>query len=133
MRAGDTVGGYRLLEDFRVVGAGLCEWTFAERDGREFFHQAIPQPRPIRMTRRAGQRGTKAKKRARCAAFEAHHRGHPSRDWRRSPRYGGNLIATLDFFREGAKYYKVTEKVDPAGLRRGDRRPAGLSRRNWCC
>ena len=30
--------------------------------------------------------------------------------------YGGNLIATLDFFRVGAKYYKVTEKVDVAGL-----------------
>ena len=24
----------------------------------------------------------------------------------------GNLIATLDFFREGATYYKVTEKVN---------------------
>ncbi|HEX8758670.1 MAG TPA: protein kinase, partial [Pseudonocardiaceae bacterium] len=34
--------------------------------------------------------------------------------------YGGNLIATLDFFREGAKYYKVTEKVDLAGLEPGD-------------
>jgi serine/threonine protein kinase len=30
--------------------------------------------------------------------------------------YGGNLIATLDFFRVGAKYYKVTEKIDVSGL-----------------
>jgi serine/threonine protein kinase len=34
--------------------------------------------------------------------------------------YGGNLIATLDFFREGAKYYKVTEKVDLAALETSD-------------
>ncbi len=34
--------------------------------------------------------------------------------------YGGNLIATLDFFRIGAKYYKVTEKVDAAGLQASD-------------
>jgi serine/threonine protein kinase len=34
--------------------------------------------------------------------------------------YGGNLIATLDFFRIGAKYYKVTEKVDVAGLQTRD-------------
>jgi serine/threonine protein kinase len=34
--------------------------------------------------------------------------------------YGGNLIATLDFFRYGAKYYTVTEKVDLAGLEPGD-------------
>ena len=30
--------------------------------------------------------------------------------------YGGNLIVTLDFFRWGAKYYKVTEKVDAEPL-----------------
>ena len=30
--------------------------------------------------------------------------------------YGGNLIVTLDFFRFGAKYYKVTEKVDAEDL-----------------
>nr|WP_239579314.1 protein kinase [Microlunatus panaciterrae] len=35
--------------------------------------------------------------------------------------YGGNLIVTLDFFRWGAKYYKITEKVEaedlgPAGI-----------------
>jgi len=33
---------------------------------------------------------------------------------------GGNLIVTLDFFRWGAKYYKVTEKVDAAGLEPAD-------------
>ena len=30
--------------------------------------------------------------------------------------YGGNLIVTLDFFRWGAKYYKVTEKVDAEAM-----------------
>ena len=34
LRAGDMLRGYRLLEDFRVVGAGLSEWTFAEQGGR---------------------------------------------------------------------------------------------------
>ena len=34
LRAGDMLRGYRLLGDFRVVGAGLSEWTFAERGGR---------------------------------------------------------------------------------------------------
>ena len=44
MKAGDTVHGYTLLEDFRVVGAGLSEWTFAERDGREFFLKRFLSP-----------------------------------------------------------------------------------------
>ncbi len=114
MRAGEMVGNYRLLEDFRVVGAGLSEWTFAEREGREFFLKRFLSP-TYPDDDAPGSPATKARKRAACAKFEAHHRGIQAA---LAPvtRYGGNLITTLDFFRVGAKYYKVTEKVDPAGL-----------------
>jgi serine/threonine protein kinase len=40
--------------------------------------------------------------------------------------YGGNLIVTLDFFRWGAKYYKVTEKVDAEDLGAGGIAALGL-------
>jgi eukaryotic-like serine/threonine-protein kinase len=118
LRAGDTVQDYRLLEDFRVVGAGLSEWTFAERDGRTYFIKRFLSP-TYPDDAAPGSARTKARKRARCAAFEAHHRGIQVA---MAPltSYGGNLIATLDFFRHGAKYYKVTEKVDLAGLDTGD-------------
>jgi eukaryotic-like serine/threonine-protein kinase len=118
LRAGDTVQGYRLLEDFRVVGAGLSEWTFAERDGRTYFIKRFLAP-TYPDDAAPGSAKTKARKRARCAAFEAHHRGIQAA---MAPltSYGGNLIATLDFFRHGAKYYKVTEKVDLAGLETRD-------------
>lgn len=112
MRAGDIVNGCALLEDFRVVGAGLSEWTFAVRDRREFFIKRFLSP-TYPDDDAPGSAKTKAA--ARCAAFEAHHRGILAA---LAPvtSYGGNLIATLDFFRSGAKYYKVTEKVDLAGL-----------------
>ncbi len=118
MRAGDTINGYTLLEDFRVVGAGLSEWTFAERGGRDFFIKRFLAP-TYPDDDAPGSAKTKARKRARCAAFEAHHLGIKVA---LAPvtSYGGNLIATLDFFRAGAKYYKVTEKVDAAGLGSGD-------------
>jgi serine/threonine protein kinase len=118
VRAGDVVHGYRLLGDFRVVGAGLSEWSFAERDGRAYFIKRFLAP-TYPDDAAPGSAKTKARKRARCAAFEAHHRGIQAA---MAPltSYGGNLIATLDFFREGAKYYKVTEKVDLAGLEPGD-------------
>ena len=118
MRAGDTLQGYRLVEDFRVVGAGLSEWTFAERDGRTYFIKRFLAP-TYPDDAAPGSAKTKARKRARCASFEAHHRGIQAA---MAPltSYGGNLIATLDFFREGAKYYKVTEKVDLAGLEPSD-------------
>jgi serine/threonine protein kinase len=117
-RAGDVLNGYRLLEDFRVVGAGLSEWSFAERGGRVFFIKRFLSPTYPEADAPGSER-VKAKKRARCAAFEAHHRGIQAA---MAPltTYGGNLIATLDFFRIGAKYYKVTEKVDVAGLQTRD-------------
>ncbi|HKX66471.1 MAG TPA: protein kinase [Intrasporangium sp.] len=118
LRAGDMLRGYRLLEDFRVVGAGLSEWTFAEQGGRIYFVKRFLSP-TYPDDAAPGSPRTKARKRERCAAFEAHHRGIQVA---MAPltTYGGNLIATLDFFREGAKYYKVTEKVDLAGLAPGD-------------
>jgi eukaryotic-like serine/threonine-protein kinase len=117
-RAGDVLNGYRLLEDFRVVGAGLSEWSFAERGGRIYFIKRFLSP-TFPEDDAPGSERIKAKKRIRCAAFEAHHRGLQAA---MAPltTYGGNLIATLDFFRIGAKYYKVTEKVDAAGLLASD-------------
>jgi len=119
VRAGDVVNGYLILEDFKVVGAGLSKWTFAERAGRQFFIKEFLSP-TYPDDAAPGSEKTKARKRARCATFEAHHRGMQQALAPLSA-YGGNLIVTLDFFRWGAKYYKVTEKVDaedlgPAGV-----------------
>jgi eukaryotic-like serine/threonine-protein kinase len=114
VKAGDVLNGYTILEDFKVVGAGLSKWTFAERGGRQFFIKEFLSP-TYPDEDAPGSEKTKAKKRARCAAFEAHHRG-VQRVLAPLSAYGGNLIVTLDFFRWGAKYYKVTEKVDAVGL-----------------
>ncbi|MGI8681447.1 MAG: protein kinase domain-containing protein [Mycobacteriales bacterium] len=118
MRAGDVINGYLILEDFKVVGAGLSKWTFAERGGRSFFIKEFLSP-TYPDDDAPGSEKTKAKKRARCATFEAHHRG-VQRALAPLSSYGGNLIVTLDFFRWGAKYYKVTEKVDAASLNAAD-------------
>ena len=118
MRAGDVINGYTILEDFRVVGAGLSKWTFAANHGREYFIKEFLSP-TYPDEHAPGSARTKMRKRQRCAAFERHHRRiQPGAG--RGVRVGGNLIVTLDFFRWGAKYYKVTEKVDVAGLEPGD-------------
>ena len=118
MKAGDVINGYRILEDFKVVGAGLSKWTFAERGGRQYFIKEFLSP-TYPDAAAPGSEKTKAKKRARCAAFEAHHQGI-QKALAPLSAYGGNLIVTLDFFRWGAKYYKVTEKVDAVGLSAGE-------------
>ncbi|CAA9214486.1 MAG: Serine/threonine protein kinase [uncultured Acidimicrobiales bacterium] len=118
MRAGDVLNGYTILEDFKVVGAGLSKWTFAERGGRQYFIKEFLSP-TYPDDAAPGSEKTKAKKRARCATFEAHHQGI-QKALAPLSAYGGNLIVTLDFFRWGAKYYKVTEKVDAVGLTAAD-------------
>jgi eukaryotic-like serine/threonine-protein kinase len=118
VKAGDVINGYRILEDFKVVGAGLSKWTFAERGGRQYFIKEFLSP-TYPDADAPGSEKTKARKRARCAVFEAHHQGI-QRALAPLSAYGGNLIVTLDFFRWGAKYYKVTEKVDAVGLSAAD-------------
>jgi len=124
MKAGDVVNGYLILEDFKVVGAGLSKWTYAERGGRQFFIKEFLSP-TYPDDAAPGSEKTKARKRARCAAFEAQHRGM-QKALAPLSAYGGNLIVTLDFFRCGAKYYKITEKVDAEDLGTGGIAALGL-------
>ena len=44
MKAGDVINGYTILEDFKVVGAGLSEWTFAEQGGQIYFVKRFLSP-----------------------------------------------------------------------------------------
>jgi eukaryotic-like serine/threonine-protein kinase len=118
VKAGDVINGYTILEDFRVVGAGLSKWTFAVRDGREYFIKEFLSP-TYPDEHAPGSAQTKMRKRRRCAAFERHHR-RIQEALAAVSGFGGNLIVTLDFFRWGAKYYKVTEKVEAAGLSPAD-------------
>jgi serine/threonine protein kinase len=124
VKAGDVVNGYLILEDFKVVGAGLSKWTYAERDGRQYFIKEFLSP-TYPDDAAPGSAKTKAKKRARCATFENQHRGM-QKALAPLSTYGGNLIVTLDFFRWGAKYYKVTEKVDAENLGPGGIAALGL-------
>jgi serine/threonine protein kinase len=114
VRAGDVANGYTLLSDFSVVGAGLSRWTIASKGGREYFLKEFLSP-TYPEDDAPGSDKIKAKKRARCAVFESQ---HLSMQAALAPlsAYGGNLIVTLDFFRVGAKYYKVTERVDAEDL-----------------
>jgi serine/threonine protein kinase len=114
MRSGDVLNGYTLLADFSVVGAGLSRWTFARKGGREYFLKEFLSP-TYPEADAPGSEKVKAKKRARCAAFEARHRRMQAALAPLSA-FGGNLIVTLDFFRAGAKYYKVTERVHAESL-----------------
>jgi eukaryotic-like serine/threonine-protein kinase len=114
VRAGDVIGGYRLVTEPTNAGGGKCVWAFAEKDGGEFFLKRFLEPkRP-----REGGGGSVESRRIRaetCRHFEDRHRAvmkllHPD-----APG-AGNLVLATDFFHEGSTYYKVTERIDTSTL-----------------
>ncbi|MCB9234178.1 MAG: protein kinase family protein [Bacteroidia bacterium] len=115
MKLNEIINGYRILQDFQTAGGGLSKWSFAERNGEEYFIKEFLHP-TFPLADSPGSARVKARKREECEKFEAHQQALKSAmDSKTIP--GGNLIAALDFFRYGAKYFKVTDKVDMTALK----------------
>ncbi|WP_234333521.1 protein kinase domain-containing protein [Streptomyces viridochromogenes] len=114
MKRGDVIGGYRVVTDPTNAGGGKCVWSFAEKDGREYFLKRFLEPkRP-----REGSGGSAASRRIRletCREFEERHRSIMKR-LRPDASGAGNLVLATDFFHAGSTYYKVTERIDTASL-----------------
>ncbi len=113
MKKGDIIQGYRILEDFRVAG-GMSKVTFAERGGKEYFIKEFLSPK-YPTPDSPGSEKIKEQKRKACDAFEKHHR-KINELISSKVSLGGNLVYAVSFFREGASYYKVNEKIDTIGL-----------------
>ncbi|MBQ4090099.1 MAG: protein kinase [Clostridia bacterium] len=106
------INGYRLLSPFTTAGAGSARWTFAEKDGQEYFLKeflapvypvdSIPMPDSVRASRRAA-----------CLAYErsksALYRAIRAAD-------NGNIVAIHEFFRHEAKYYISTPRINEAAM-----------------
>lgn len=106
----DVIRGYKILQPFRMVGGGRCQWTFASKGGKHYFIKQYLAPRyPVEGS--PGSEKTKAVKRAECEKFAAHH-NRITKTIEERVSGGGNLVYTTDFFREGTYFYKVTDKVD---------------------
>ena len=114
MKEGNNINGYRILRDFTTAGGGLSKWTFAERGGKQYFFKEFLAP-TFPLDESPGSPKIKAQKRERCRLFEQHHSALKKAIDAKCGT-GGNLIYTVDFFRSGTKYYKVTEKVDVSTL-----------------
>ena len=114
MKKGEIIKGYTVIQDFTTAGGGLSKWTFAKRGGKEFFIKEFLSPTyPVEGS--PGSAEIKKKKKEQCKIFEGHHKSLMAVLAGRCAD-GGNLIVTKDFFRNGSKYYKVTEKVEVASL-----------------
>ena len=118
MTIGESIGGYRVLREFTTAGGGRCRWTFAERSGVEFFMKEFLSPKyPVPGA--PGSPDTLAEKHRQCELFERRDRALMS-EVNKKTAPGGNLVRTVDFFRQGTRYYKVTEKISTSGLHVSD-------------
>lgn len=108
-KKGEILRGYELLDDFKIVGGGTCQWTFATKDGGDFFIKMFLDPRLPTATA-LGSEEVKKKRRERCKNFERHQRDLMERV-RRLVGAGGNLVAPIDFFEHEGYYYKIARKV----------------------
>jgi serine/threonine protein kinase len=114
MNVGDRLGGYVLTQPFSNKGGGQSEWAFAEKSGVSYFIKRFLKP-TYPVDDAMGSERTRANKRERCARFEQHHQT-VQRLLKPLSGSGGNLVVTRDFFRHGAHYFKVTERVDKVDL-----------------
>lgn len=104
---GTEINGYALLDDFTTANAGMCKWGFAKKNGHEYFIKEFLSPKYPMDESLLGPELTKKMRESADAFF-----------YKKKAYYGrlaacrtGNVMVNLDFFRHGAKYYAVTDKV----------------------
>ena len=114
MIKGENIHGYHILEDFKVAG-GMSKVSFAEKGGKIYFIKEFLAPK-YPTPDSPGSERIKEQKRHSCDVFEKHHRELNNAIGKCCAGTGGNLIYAIDFFRERASYYKVTEKIDISTL-----------------
>ncbi len=114
MNVGDVLNGYRILTPPTNAGGGMSRWSFAERDGREYFVKMFLAPR-YPLPELPGSEEVKAAKRVACERFEQRHLEIAER-LAGDTDGGSNLVIPRDFFRVGSTYVKVMDRVRPTAL-----------------
>ena len=101
------INGYKLESELQNANSGFSKWGFATRGGQEYFIKELISPvYPVDasvMTREMFE-----SRRQFCLQFEARSRYIFDRI---NGASRGNLVRVIDFFRQGSKYYIVSEKV----------------------
>lgn len=104
---GEDINGYLLTDELTTVNAGMCRWGFAQKEGHEYFIKEFLSPKyPLDESKLGPELTKKMRDSAesfyikKCCFYNSLSRC----------RNGNNMII-LDFFRNGAKYYAVSDKV----------------------
>lgn len=114
-KAGDSIRGYKILREFKMAGGGNCEWTFATKDGKDYFIKRFLNPKFPRPDG-PGSEELKRKLRIECEQFDKHQR-ELNEKVKSVSGADGRLVFSSDFFLDDNLYYKVAIKVVEAGIK----------------
>lgn len=104
---GLNINGYSMVYGFTNEDAGMCQWGFAQKNGHTYFIKEFLSPKyPVDETK-LGPELTKAMREKADAYYKLKSAFY---DTLRTCRTG-NIVVVEDFFRCGAKYYAVTDKI----------------------
>lgn len=114
MKQGQLLDGYLVTTKPTNTGGAKCVWAFATKDAEEYFIKEFLEPKwPSDSA--PGDAASKRRRRADCEVFET--RQQRVMEMLRSDSVGGGNIVTAEaFFRDGARYYKVTRRIDASNL-----------------
>ena len=108
----DIINGYQIIKNFSAEDAGFCKWGFAEKGGYEYFIKEFLAPK-YPLESHGLDPAAMEKKKKQCESFFAEKKKLYQAI---ASCRTGNVIAVEDFFRNGAKYYAVTQKVTATKL-----------------
>lgn len=103
----EYINGYRLLAPLSTNNAGMCRWGFAERDGREFFIKEFLSPKYPVNTEKLSEAIVQGMRAQALAYYGRRRRFYDELYDCRT----GNVVVVQDFFRSGACYYAVSERI----------------------
>ena len=101
-----SIAGYELTEPWQNTNSGNARWSFAKKDGKEFFIKEFISP-ACPSTKALSPEAIAAKK-AICYEFYKKKRDLYDRIEKSS---NGNIVTIDDFFLYGTKYYITTDKI----------------------
>lgn len=102
-----NINGYTVISDFTTADAGMCRWAIATKDGHEYFIKEFLSPKYPVDASRLGPELTQKMKEAADAFFQKKRELYSHLAQCRT----GNNVIVLDFFRYGAKFYAVSDRI----------------------
>ena len=102
-----NINGYELITEWTEAGNG--DWAFAKKDSVEYFIKKFPKPKYPMPGKHSPTAETNMK--AACAEWESRQNKLIS-TLKEIGGGDGSLVIPVDFFREGASYYKVTLRIN---------------------